>query len=138
MREGIRTMYATLEYRWMGLNTAVHLLVLLTLLNALDVCFTTYLIQVYGYEVEANAWMRDLMMRFDSPFMMLVPKVSLLLILWGSYFRLNDDHRIVTPRRFENTLIGVNVFYFGVILWSAYLSGRTPVVANAMIEYLSM
>ena len=120
-------MFALTLNKWITIQRSTKLMVVLAILCIVDFVLTKHLVDLFGFEVEVNPLMYNLMVTFDSVYALLVVKlIALGMLAYGVAF-LTSTHQIITTKRLEWMLWILVGAYSGVVGWSFYLVHLTSI-----------
>ena len=114
-------MFAATRERFNQQPLVEQLVIVLALLNLADFFMTSRLIAEFGFVIEANPVMYELLVWTDTVWSLLVVKASALAILWFGIKKLEASHKFITVPRLEKILLFSIFLYCCIVTWSLYL-----------------
>ena len=103
------------------LETILGLLIILSVLSISDFFITKLLIDIYGFEVEANPLMYKLIVLTNTPWSMLYVKMASLLMCWIVFWRTKYINAI------KIILISLIIIHTGVVGKGIYILCFPPI-----------
>lgn len=104
--------------RW---ELTTQLFVVLCLLNVVDFQTTATLVNIGGFDVEANPAMRQLMYATGTVWAILIIKAAVLTFLGFLGPKIKPKHRLISPYTYKNVLVLLCVGFSFVCLNNLYL-----------------
>lgn len=101
-----------------NLHINTKLMILITGLNIVDFQTTKFLVDRYGFEIEANPLMYNAMVMADSVWGILSVKVFVLCLLWAIYNQVDHYHKLINPGRMTYILGAITAGFFALITWN--------------------
>lgn len=112
--------------KWLNnLHINTQLMIIVTLLNYIDWQTTKFLVDVHGFEVEANPIMYNAMVMADSVYGILWVKIVVLGFFWWVYDRVEHHHTIINPSRMTNVLWALVAGFVALVSWNSFLVYQT-------------
>lgn len=90
---------------------------LILLFNIVDFLTTKILVAYGGYEMEANYFLYELMVYFDSVWVILIVKFILIGLAWFVVYRYYDSkvHKVPTISLYTALLVGISISIYNFV-----------------------